>query len=282
MNIASTPLREKMIRAMKWRHLSPKTIEAYVSQVQQLARHYGRCPSQLSAAEIEAYLFAMIEERCLAWKTVNQAAHAIRFLYREVLERETAFKIPPRKSESRLPEVLSLAETRRLIDAPFNLKHRAILHTVYGCGLRLNETVHLKVKHIESERMLVRVEQGKGRKDRYTILPKCTLQVLREYYRRFRPDDWLFYGRDTNQPLSDRTPQRIFRAAKEKAGITRGRGIHTLRHCFATHLLSAGTDVQTVQHLLGHRNLSTTLVYLHVIPGERMPVHSPLDEPAAG
>jgi site-specific recombinase XerD len=165
-----------------------------------------------------------------------------------------------------------------LIDAANDVRHRALLMITYGSGLRVSETVHLKPHHIESDRMLVRIEQAKGRKDRYTLLSQKALDELRIYWKVRRPEKWLFYGRDKAQPMDVTTAQKIYYRTKKAAGITKGKGIHTLRHCFATHLLEQGIDVYLIKGFLGHLSLQTTLVYLHVLPDRLADVKSPLDK----
>ena len=267
-----------MIDLMVLRHMSERTIEAYIRHLKQLARHYGRCPSSLSSKEVEAYLVYLSRERGLACNTINVAAMAARFLFREVLGRsEEEFHLPRRKSEKHLPLILSLEEAQRLLNAPDRVKPRAILHTIYGCGLRLGEVVRLRLLDVESAHMRVRVEQSKGRKDRYTVLPQSTLRLLREYYRAERPREWLFNGRVRGEPISPRAIQVIYAQARKKAGIRRGCGVHTLRHCFASHHLALGTDLRILQEMLGHRHLSTTEVYLHVMPRRWGMLRSPAD-----
>ena len=186
-------------------------------------------------------------------------------------------KFPKRRNPKILPEVLSTSEVARILDAPDNIKHRAILMTAYSAGLRLSEIVNLKLEHINTARMQIRVEQGKGRKDRDTLLSQRLVQQLRVYYKAYRPRSWLFFSKKRHIALSPTCIQRIYKSAKAKAGINRGRGIHTLRHCFATHLLEAGTDLRRIQILLGHRSLSTTMVYLHVSNASLSNITSPLD-----
>jgi site-specific recombinase XerD len=267
-----------MIDAMVLRNLSPRTIESYVAAVVRLASHYSRCPSTLSLEEVQAYLVYLIGDLKRAWSTVNVAAMAFRFLYIQVLERtEVQFRLPPRKYEKRLPIVLSIEETQRLINAPEWIKHRAILHTIYGGGLRLGEAARLKITDIDSAQMRIRVEQSKGRKDRYTILPRSTLEVLRAYYRQECPRHYLFNGRRRGQAIHDRSIQTIYRQARKLAGVTRGRGVHTLRHCFASHHLLNGTDLLTLQHLMGHTRMETTARYLHLVPESWGRIKSPCD-----
>ena len=173
--------------------------------------------------------------------------------------------------------LLSQKEVARLLQAPVNLKHRALLTIVYSSGLRVSEAVSLRPRHIESDRMMLRVEQGKGRKDRYTVLSQNCLELLREYWRKYQPGEWLFFGRDKKQPMAIGTAQRVYYQAKEKAQITKGRGIHTLRHCFASHSLDAGTEMYVIKRWMGHSSMRTTYKYIHLSPDYLSKVTSPLD-----
>jgi site-specific recombinase XerD len=194
---------------------------------------------------------------------LNAAASGLRFLYFKTLKWEPAqMDIPPRKTPSRLPEVLSREEVDRLLSAVDNLKHRTALMTTYAAGLRLSEVLHLRVGDIDSSRMAIRVKQGKGRKDRYTVLSPSLRDQLRLYWKQYRSREYLFFGVSPDKPLNDTALQRAYTQAKEKAGIRKSGGLHTLRHCFATHLLEAGADVRTLQVLLGHTDLRTTARYL--------------------
>ena len=175
--------------------------------------------------------------------------------------------------------VLSVEEVQCLLNSVSNLKHRALLMVAYSAGLRVSELVSLKVHHIESDssRMMIRIENGKGQKDRYTILSTKVLKVLKEYWKEYRPKEWLFFGNDINKPMPIGTAQKIYYNAKKKAGITKGRGIHTLRHCFASHMLWNGEDIYTIKRLLGHSSIKTTYKYLHVTRQQIAAVISPLD-----
>jgi len=276
-----TPLRHAMIQEMSDRDLSPRTIDTYVHWVSALARHYNACPSTLTDEQINRYLLEeLIRKKDAAWSSVNQALCAIRFLRADVLHLDvSALRIPPRKREQRLPEVLTLDEVRRILDAHPKLRYRAMLTTIYGCGLRVSECAALRVSDIDGEQMRVRVEQGKGKKDRYTVLPHATRELLREYYRQHRPDcrGWLFPGQKYRCHITAECITRAYKEAKEIAGIHKHGGVHTLRHCFATHHLQLGTDLVTLQRMLGHTNLKTTTRYLHVAIGAGSGGRNPLD-----
>ena len=273
-----TELREKMTREMELRDFSPNTIDAYLSAVKGLAGFYMRSPDAIGQEEVEDYLLYLKKFKNYTASTRNQITCGLKFFYNETLKREDMIlRLPRKRAQKKLPEILSMDEVARLLQAPSNIKHRALLKTAYSGGLRVSEPVVLKPEHIDSGRMLIRVEQGKGRKDRYTLLSENLLPELRHYYRSCKPKTWLFPSRSREEHLSDRTAQRIYDNAKKKAGIKKGKGIHTLRHCFATHLLEMGCDLRKIQMLLGHRSIKTTLIYLHVSRRHLTSTRSPLD-----
>jgi integrase/recombinase XerD len=272
-----TPLRKRMIHELQLHRKSPRTIEAYVRAVAQLAGHYGRSPERITLEEVRNFLHHLIAERKLAFSSCNQKLAGIRFFYRHVLgEKKLDLRVPAKRS-GKLPEPLGRKEVSSLLEAPRNPKHRMLLMTCYATGLRVSELVHLRPEDVHSQRMLIHVRQGKGGKDRYTLLSPRLLEELRDYWRAYRPHQWLFFGRDRSKPLPVGTAQRIYYAAKRRAGIRRGHGIHTLRHSFATHLMEAGVDLPTLQRLLGHASLATTAKYLHVTTKHLRGVRSPLD-----
>ena len=275
-----TPLRAKMLQQMQLHRLAPGTQQLYATAITDLARYYRRSPDQLTPEEIRAYLHHLLEERKLAWSTCNVTAAAIRFFYVETLDwLPLKLHLPPRPAYQRLPQVLSIGDVERLFTSTCNPKHRALLMTTYSAGLRVSEVVRLQVTDIESapERMLIRINQGKGKKDRYTLLSSRLLQELRAYWRLERPSPWLFPAHDPKHPMPSGTAGKIYDRARRRAGIAHGSGIHTLRHCFATHLLDAGVEPRTIQVLLGHSSLKTTARYLHVSRQQLAKVKSPLD-----
>jgi len=270
-------LRTRMDNDMLLRGMADRTRESYVAAVARMVKFYRRSPEQVSAPEVQAYLLHMLQEEKLSWSTCNIAAHALRFLYHTTLGRDrTQFCIPAAKQPSRLPEILSQEEIVRLFDATPNPKHRALLMTTYAAGLRVSEVVNLKVTDIDSDRMSLRVEQGKGAKDRYTLLSPRLLEELRSYWRLYRPALWLFPSR-TGRPLDVSAAQKIYYTAKLRARISKRGGIHALRHAFATHSLEAGTDVHTIQRLLGHGHIGSTMRYFHLAHPTLMAHRSPLD-----
>jgi integrase/recombinase XerD len=272
-----SPLRQRLIREMQLRQLAPRTIEVYVAAVAGLAKFYQRSPDQLQLEEVRSYLHHLLAERSLAPSTCNGHAAAITFFYRYVLGQSSVDLGVRRKHSGKLPEIYSQDELVQLFRATRQRKHRVLLMTTYAAGLRLNEVTHLRPSHIHSQRMLIRVEQGKGRKDRYTLLSPQLLQELRAYWKEYQPGEWLFPNQNRTGPMARGTAQRIFYRAKRRAGLQRGHGIHTLRHCFATHLLEAGVDLRTIQLLMGHRSLNTTTLYLHLTRKRLEQLHAPFD-----
>jgi site-specific recombinase XerD len=247
-----------------------------------LAEYYHRSPDRISTEEIQDYVVYLLSERKVAVGTCHAIITALRFFYIVTLEQNGAsVTIPQIKRETRLPEILGSEQLERVFAAPRNLKHRMLLMTAYGGGLRVSELVHLKVTDIHSDRMMIRVDQGKGKKDRYTLLSKRLLCELRTYWKIKRPAVWLFPGIKRHKPLCARMAQNAYAKAVAKAGITRKGGIHTLRHCFATHLLEAGEDIRTIQLLMGHSSILTTVRYLQVTSKTLQGTRSPLDLLAA-
>jgi len=258
-------LRQRMIDQMTLRGFAPKTHEAYLRSVRDLAAYYGKPPDRLTPAQIQAYVVYLLRERKLAWSSVNVVVQGLRFFYHRTLGWERVrLEIPARKRPTQLPEVLSTAEVGCILDAVHNPKHHALLASTYAAGLRVGEVVHLRVADVDSKRNLLRVRHAKGRKDRHTVLSDQLLEELRSYYRACRPREWLFFGMDRGRPMDVSTAQRVYGLARRRAGVTRGRGIHTLRHSFATHLLEAGVDVRRIQELMGHSSIVTTMGYLRV------------------
>ena len=270
-------LRRKMIRAMRLKDFSPRTQKSYLSAVEGLAAFHKKSPDSLTQTEVEDYLLHL-KDTGKSSSTRNVVISGLRFFYEKALEGNSIrLKLPSRKKPRILPVVLSKREVMKIISTPVNIKHRVILMLAYSAGLRVSEIAKLKINHIDSEQMIIRIEQAKGMKDRYTLLSKRLLKELRTYWRLYQPKSLLFYRKDPNTPMSIATMQAIYRHAKKNAGITKGRGIHTLRHCFATHLLEAGYDVRKIQILMGHRSLSTTMTYLHVSRSSLIKMKSPLD-----
>lgn len=271
-------LRAQMIRQMQLHRLAPTTQDRYVKSIRRLATFYHQSPDRLTPRQIQDYLHHMMVRRKLAWSTCNIALNAFRFLYLRTLKWDALkLDLPRSRHEQKLPQVLSVDEARRLVTWHLNLKHRALLMTAYAGGLRVGELVRLQAADIDSSRMAIRVRQGKGRKDRYTLLSQRLLTELRAYWSKYRPHPWLFASSKPGRHLTEATVSLIFTMAKTGARITKTGGIHVLRHSFATHLLEAGTDPRTVQVLLGHRSLRTTMRYLQVSQRHTLSSPSPLD-----
>ena len=268
-------LRQQMIRELELQRKSPNTIKAYVESVKQLAQYYNRSPAEISIEEVRDFMRELIVVRKLASSTCDVRLAGIRFFYQEVLRQPFDVRVKSKRS-GRLPQPLSRREVAKVIGAVGNLKHRTMLMTKYATGLRVSELVNLKIVDIRSERMLTFVHQGKGRKDRYTLLSPKLLGILRQYWLQYRPGDWLFPS-PHGGALRAGSIQRVFQAARERAGIQHADGIHSLRHSFATHLLEAGVDLVTIQRLMGHKHLSTTAKYLHVTQVHLSNLRSPFE-----
>jgi site-specific recombinase XerD len=263
-------LREQMIQDMILRGLSPHTQRAYLRAVTRLARHYDRSPDRVSKREVKAYLLHLHQDEKRATSTCNVAAAALRFLYHQTLGRaRTDFDIPIARKPAKLPHVLSRDEVARLLSRTRFLKHRVLFLVAYSAGLRVSEIVKLRPRDIDSGRMVIRVEQGKGRKDRLTVLSPRLLEVLRDYFRREQPGEFLFPSRDGKGHLCTGGLKQAFLTAKHRAKIDKPGGIHLLRHSYATHMLEAGADLHTLQRLLGHRSIRTTTRYLHLMEPAR-------------
>jgi integrase/recombinase XerD len=273
-----TALRQKMIEDLQLRNYSTSTVESYVRHVAEFAKHFGQSPDRLGPEQVRQYQLYLIHQKQVSWSYFNQTVCALRFFYQITLGRRWMIEhLPYSKAEKRLPLVLSQAEVTAVLNAKTNLKHRAILSTIYAAGLRVSEVAHLRVADIDSKRELIRVQQGKGRKDRLVMLSPTLLNLLREYWTAYRPSLWLFPGDDQQLPISRLTIYRICQQAGKAAGISKHVTPHVLRHSFATHLLEAGTDLRTIQLLMGHCNLKTTALYLHVSTLALRSTASPLD-----
>ena len=275
-----TPLRQRMIDDMSVRGLSENTRKSYLSAMTGLSRHYRRSPDRIEAREIQDYLLFLHNTRGLSWRSCNTIRHGLRFFYRITLELpDPHLYVPGAKQPSKLPEILNHDELVRLFTVATNPKHRALLMTAYAAGLRASELTRLRVCDIDSGRMALRVDQGKGNKDRYVPLSPRLLEHLRAYWRRVRPGPWLFPGRSADVSLSRHGPAHIYKSAKDKAGISKASGIHTLRHGYATGLLEVGVELQVIQRRLGHTSIRSTMRYLHLAQDRVQATPSPLDLP---
>lgn len=272
-----TPLRQRMLEDLQMRNLSPNTQEAYVRAVACLAKYYGRSPDRISRKEIRAYLVQLVQRR-VSPSMYNQHRCALRFFYEVTLGRAWMLdRIVCQKPAKKLPVVLSREEVLQFFAAIRQLKHRALFMTIYAAGLRVSEGVALRPGDIDSKRMVIRVCQGKGNKDRYVMLSPRLLEVLREYWRAQRPTEWLFFGTDRARALDRRNVGLLCKSIARRAGLGKRISPHVLRHTFATHLLEAGTDLRTIQALLGHRSLRTTALYTYVSMEKVVATKSPLD-----
>jgi site-specific recombinase XerD len=275
-----TKLRQKMIRVMELKNLSDNTQRAYLADVTGIARFYNQSPDKLTKEKIEDYLLYLKQDKGNAPNSCYSVLTGIRFFYKYVTENDIPVTYSISRTRRKLPQVLTMEEICKIICCTNNLKHRLILMTTYSAGLRVSETINLQAKHIDSKTMLIQIENGKGNKERYTLLSKRLLVELRSYYRKYRPKTYLFpssFKTKKDQPLSYETIRSVYEDARKKAGVNRGVGIHTLRHSFATHLLEAGYDLRKIQVLMGHARLTTTMIYLHVSRVTLSKIPSPLD-----
>lgn len=274
-----TPLRQQMIAAMRQRGFSDRTHQSYLAAVSRLARYYGRSPAELTVDELQAWFNHLAQECELSGASCRLYLNGVRFLYLHVLQWssfDVSLVVP--KCAQRIPELLTRAEVQRIFAACANPKHRMLLELTYGCGLRVSEVVVLRVRDVDGERRRLRIEQGKGAKDRLVILAPDLLDGLRRYWTRCRPADWLFpRAYDVDAHLSVSTAQRVFARAKARSGVKKIGGIHSLRHAYATHQLEHGLPVHELQRLLGHSNLHSTLRYLHWLPGQHHHVRGHAD-----
>ena len=272
-----SPLRRRMIEDMTVRNLSPATQRSYIYAVAKFSEYFGRSPDRLDMEAVRAYQVQLVA-RGISWPALNQTVCALRFFYGVTLgQSELPERIPYAREPRKLPLVLSADEVVRFLEAVPGLKSRTALTTAYAAGLRASEAARLKVGDIDSGRMMIRIEEGKGGKDRYTMLSPQLLTILRGYWRLVKPGQWLFPGRDGNHPIDPQVLHAACRSAHKAAHLAKRVTVHTLRHSFATHLLEAGTDIRIIQVLLGHSNLSTTARYTQVASTTIRNTASPLD-----
>lgn len=271
---------ERLRKELELRNYSPRSIKTYCETVTCLEQRLGKPASAIPQDEFKEYLYRYYVRTNLSPSAINQTISAFKILQTDVLGKEwTDFKIKRPRRQKKLPFVLSVDQVEKLIAATTNIKHRALLMLTYSAGLRKMEVLQLTPKCIDSQRMQVRVQQGKGKKDRYSVLAQKTLETLRLYYRLHRPQHYLFETQlQKGKPLAERTLDQIVKKSAVKAGLSTEISFHTLRHCFATHLLEKGTNLRIIQQLLGHNSLKTTAIYLHVSKFEMTAVKSPLDD----
>ena len=271
-------LRQRMLEDMQIRNLSATTKKRYVDRVAVFANHFNKSPELMGAEDIRVFLLYLAQEKNLASSSINVTVSALRFLYRVTLGCQWDIeKIHFARREKKLPVVLSPDEVTQFLKAIENKKHKTILITTYAAGLRILETTRLRLSDIDSRRMTIRVQQGKGKKDRYVMLSYKLLIILRDYWKEFKPASWLFYGQTKNDPISTATVRLVCRLISYESGLKKRVTPHILRHSFATHLLESGTDLRTIQILLGHSSPSSTAVYTHIAVQNLKATASPLD-----
>lgn len=269
---------KSMTISMELRGFAKSTQRTYVAHMQRFYAFCGKSPANVGYEQVRAFLHHAIKVRKLSSAYVNSAYGAIKFYYQSVLYQDwNMLHVPRVKKKSFLPTILTLQEVRQVLDATPNLKHRAILTTIYSAGLRVSEAAHLQVSDIHSGDMRLLVRQGKGNKDRYTILSEANLLLLRHYWKDYRPSLWLFPGMPSTKPIATRSIQSVFKNSLRAAGISKDVSVHTLRHCFATHLLNQGASILQIKDLLGHADIQTTSLYLHLTHAQVLGLRSPLD-----
>jgi integrase/recombinase XerD len=273
-------LRDRMVRDMDVRNFSGRTVEAYIAGVTGLARYYRRSPDQLSDEEVQRYLLYLRDQRQLSSSTRNQIRCALKFFYEITVRRpQASLAVPPMRQAQKLPQILSRAEVERIVGATRTLRERVLLMATYGGGLRVSEAVALRPGDLDVERAVIRIEQGKGKKDRYTVLAERLVREVGQYYIVYgRPEHWVFPQRSAaTRHMDVASAQKIYTTAKRRAGIAKVGGIHSLRHAFATHSLEAGLDLPTLARMLGHTSVTTTMRYLHTTSRRVAAQTSPLD-----
>ncbi len=280
--IKQEKLDELLVKQLKLKGYSKRTITAYSGHLRRFFDFHERHNYQGESIQknIENYILILLDDKDLSHSYVNQAISAIKFLFNETLiENKININIPRPKKKRKLPVVLNQEEIFKILNTLNNLKHKTILYITYSAGLRVSEVVRLKLDDIDTKRMLIHIRQGKGWKDRYTILSKAVFKLLEEYKNKYNPEDWLFFSASNKEKyISERSVQIIFKKACKKAGIKKDVSIHSLRHSFATHLLENGTDIRYIQELLGHKNANTTQIYTHVSKKDVRKIISPLDQ----
>lgn len=272
-----TQLRHRFLEDMTLHGLAPTTHKVYVNAVEQLAAHYGRSPDRLTEQQLRDYFTYLVKDKRIAQSTLKTYIFAIKFLYTKTLEKPwPTLKLLRARTREKLPVVLDPDEVKRLLAVERSPVARMCATVMYSCGLRNSEALHLKVNDIDSRRMVLLIRQGKGNKDRQVPLPERTLQLLRDYWRQYRPKTWLFAGADGG-PLPDHSVRYYLKKARKDAGIRKRVSAHTLRHSYATNLMARGVDVRVIQVLLGHRSLKTTTVYLHLTSSVMRPVQETIN-----
>ena len=269
-------------KELKIRKYSVRTIKSYMRYNRVLLLFTGKRPEEIENDDIKKYLYYMVEQKKVATSTLNIIINALKFYYGEILGKKFIYEVKRPKKDKKLPVVLSRKEVKKILEATTNIKHKAILILIYSGGLRVGEVVRLKPEDIDANRKLIHIRASKGRKDRYTLLSDVAIQVLREYWKKEKPKEWLFPSWNKEKHITTRTVQKIFQNACRKAGIKKNVSVHSLRHSFATHLLESGIDLRYIQELLGHKSTKTTEIYTHVSTKNLSAIKNPLDDLLAG
>ena len=267
-----------MKKELKLRGYSQKTRKAYLHHIELYINYFAKYPKELDENHIREYILHLIDEKKVSRSYHNQAVSAIKFLYDDVLKMpKVVGSLPRPRKKRKLPVILSREDVKRLIQSVGNVKHKAILRLAYSAGLRVSEVVRLRVQDIDSKRWMIHIRASKGRKDRYTVLSNVVLEVLKEYWNKYRPKNWLFPGAKESNHITTRTVEKILENARQKAGIPKHITVHTLRHSFATHLLESGVDLRYIHEILGYKSSKTTEIYTHVSEKDIARIRSPLD-----
>ena len=267
-----------MMQDMHLRNYSERTVKTYISLIRKVVEFHKLSPDKLSIQQIKDYLSHRLSKDNISVSTINQTISAFKILFVDVLKRNWEnFEIKRPRREVKLPVVLSKQEIKKIIDVTHNLKHRTIISLGYSSGARLSEVCNLKIRDIDSDRMQIRIKNGKGKKDRYTTLAKNSLIDAREYFKRYKPVDYLFFGKNKNKAISNGAVQKAFKRNVKKAGIIKDVHFHTLRHSFATHLLEQNVNIKVIQMLLGHSSIRTTMLYTHLVNFKISYIINPFD-----
>ncbi|MCX7728636.1 MAG: site-specific integrase [Bacteroidia bacterium] len=276
----NTQLLEDFTQLLQIKRYAPNTIKTYKQALLQFLQAFpNQNAESITPADIEKFIYQKVNKEHISASYQKTLVGAIKFLYHEVLRKKYHLNyLYPDRHEHKLPQVFSVDEVQRIINSCTNLKHKAILATIYGCGLRISELLHLKVNDIDSKRMLLRIEQSKNKKDRYVPLPLSLLTLLREYYKLYQPKGAFLFEGQYGEKYSARSVQNILKDAMKKCKINKPASVHTLRHSYATHLLEKGTDIRIIQSLLGHKNIKTTQIYTHISATHIQKLNSPFDD----
>lgn len=282
LQLAHITLFEDLRKEMVSRKYSPKTIKAYTHYNREFLKFTSKELHNITEVDIKDYIFHLAEDKQVATSTLNSAINALKFYYGTILKKDFVYEVKRPRKDKKLPIVLSKEEVAKILSTVNNIKHKAILMLVYSAGLRVSEVVRLKPEDIDSKRKLIFIRGAKGRTDRYTLLSYTTLEILKEYWKKYKPKVWLFEGEKEGRHITIRSVQKVFEKSCKMAKIKKNVGIHSLRHSFATHLLESGTDLRYIQELLGHKSSKTTEVYTHVSKRDLGKIVSPLDKMEEG